>query len=224
MLVWAFEPRQRAAGLGLDQPEDLAGVLDDPSRPSGEKQKATLELPHLAPGPHFPQPARSRNYFPSGLSRLRSLRRWAAWSPWHRPGGSRSSRPPFRRLPVASHWRSGLIVIRAVIQRPDRDRPSASATLASVSRDGDDLSRSILGDRPSTPGRASLVARRSLATRQIDIMAIAGALPTIGEQVPRRFEHAMPGPHRQQGELRAPRQVPENRPPIRSDCQYYAIR
>ena len=40
VLVGAFEPRQRAAGLDLDQPEDFVGVLDD-SKPAvrGEATK-----------------------------------------------------------------------------------------------------------------------------------------------------------------------------------------
>ena len=44
VLVWAFEPRQRAAGLDLDQPEDLAGVLDDPKPAVGGEAAKPLPI------------------------------------------------------------------------------------------------------------------------------------------------------------------------------------
>jgi hypothetical protein len=56
--VGAFESRERAAGLGLDRPKNVARVLyDHQAAVRGKAASLAADLPRLAPGADGPEPA-----------------------------------------------------------------------------------------------------------------------------------------------------------------------
>src|SRR5208337_4008844 len=172
VLVWAFQPGQRAAGLEFDQPRDLAGVLDDP-KPAVGREAATPNRPHLAPAPDLPQPLRGQQPFPVGA---KADSRPSIDGQLGHFGTVRESPDRHATIQVVA-GRQPLAIgadryAPAVIQRPDLDRPVAQChAYLAVSSHGDDLARSVLRHRAirSRQVQASGWSDPSLATRHIDM-------------------------------------------------------
>ena len=166
--VRALQPRERAAGLDLDQANDPARV-DDDHQPAvgGEATESDRlrDLPHLAPGADFPEPEPwipRHQPLPVGAEanrgaaidgQLGHLRAISDAPDLGSAGRMTAGRQP---LPVRADGDAA-----AVVQRADADRPLRGRDVSIVMvGHGHDPTRSVLGD-PAVTRRQRELARRA---------------------------------------------------------------
>jgi hypothetical protein len=219
--VGALELRQRAARLGLDQADHLVQIPDD-QEPAvgGEAEADAADPPRLAPRSDFPEPARRgpvHQPSPIGAETDSTV-----------PLGQRMSRllgvanPPDLEagLPMTPRGQPLAIGadgdVSAFVERPDPAQSlwGQDVTLSSgVVGHGHDPARSVLGESAFVPRQRQLMGRADAE------LIPAGVQPhrpapdaghAVGQQVARRLEHRVGPADRQESQLRAAGQVPQD--------------